>query len=94
MRRGILVSKSRAATPSIWLCGPSMYGAAVSHAVKRHGVKAEAVAVLEVDVPRSWLRKGYRKGVRHTGGRDIPKDRIKAFTIALRTKVKPKRKDS
>lgn len=89
LRRGILCSKSKAAASSIWLCAPSLFGAAVAHAVKRHRVKPEAVAVLEVDVPKRWLRKGYRKGVRHTGGRDIPPERVKWFTISLRWKAKP-----
>lgn len=87
--RGILASRSKAARKTIWLVSPSMYAAAVSHAQKRHGLAPEEVAVIVVDVPRSWLRKAGRKGVKHTGGRNIPPERIKAFYFTTRLARKP-----
>jgi hypothetical protein len=30
------------------------------HTVKRHGGRIEAVAVIELNVPRRWLRKSFR----------------------------------
>jgi len=45
------------------------------HVAWRHSVRIEAVITLEVDVPRSWLRRS-RKGLWYCR-RDIPADRIR-----------------
>lgn len=73
---GLKASRSKGAVDTVWLVAPGMTGAAITHAAKRHRVHATQVSVIEVNVPRSWLRKGKRKGLWHTGGRDIPRDRI------------------
>ncbi len=83
-RRGIKASRSKGAVATVWLVSPGMLAAALAHAQKRHRVAPEAVAVLEVDIPRSWLRKGRRKGLHHTGGRDIPAARITAVTALVK----------
>jgi hypothetical protein len=33
----------------------------VLHTIKRHGGKVEGVVIIEVEVPRSWLRRNRRK---------------------------------
>jgi len=43
--------------------------------VKRHGGRVESTVVLEIDVPRSWLRRS-RKGLWYCR-RDVPPERIK-----------------
>ena len=48
---------------------------AALHTVKRHGGRVEGVIVLELDVPRRWLRRN-RRGLWYTP-RDVPPDRIK-----------------
>src|SRR5438094_9223980 len=48
---------------------------AALHVAWRHGARIEAVITLEVDVPRSWLRRS-RKGLWYCT-RDIPADRIR-----------------
>jgi hypothetical protein len=47
----------------------------VLHTVRRHGGRAESVVILEVDVPRGWLRRN-RWGLWHCP-RDIPPERLK-----------------
>jgi hypothetical protein len=80
-RRGLLVKKSQAAQRSIWLCSPGMIGRAITHAMRRHALPAAKVAVIEVSVPRSWLRAGRGKGVKHTGGRDVPPERVLSVLV-------------
>ena len=72
---GLLCSKSEGKLPAVWLCSPSKSSWAVLHVVKRHGGKVETTVVLEVDVPRSWLRRS-RKGLWYVP-RDVPPERIK-----------------
>jgi hypothetical protein len=84
VRSGIKASRSKGAAQTVWLVAPGMSGAALSHAMKRHSKGAIDVCILEIDVPRSWLRKGRRKGLWHTGGRDIPPGRIKGGVVLLR----------
>src|SRR5438046_2549802 len=76
MRRGLLAGKSRGVRRSVWLCTPGLVGRAIAHAMKRHGLRADQVALVVASVPRSWLRAGRAKGIKHTGGRDVPPDRI------------------
>jgi hypothetical protein len=47
----------------------------VLHVIRRHGGRVESTVVLEIDVPRSWLRKS-RKGLWYSA-RDIPARRIR-----------------
>jgi hypothetical protein len=57
------------------VCSPARSSWAVLHTIKRHGGRVETTVVLEVDVPRCWLRRS-RKGLWFCP-RDIPPDRIK-----------------
>ena len=74
-RRGLLCSKSKGKRPVVWLHSPAKSFWATLHTLRRHGGRAEAVIILLVDVPRSWLRKN-RKGLWYSV-RDIPPDRIR-----------------
>jgi hypothetical protein len=82
--KGLCAKCSEGVKLTVCLVAEGMTGAAIAHTMKRHNLPADQVAVLEVDVPRSWLRKGKRKGLWHTGGRDIPPERIKAGTVLVR----------
>jgi hypothetical protein len=73
-RRGLLTSMSRGALLAVWLHSPGASAWAIPHTSRRHSVPVEAVAVLEVNVPRSWLRRG-RRGL-WICFNDIPPDRI------------------
>src|SRR5258707_803996 len=57
---GLLCSKSQGKRKAVWLHVPSRTAWAMLHVVKRHGGKVEDVVVLEVDVPRSQVRKSTR----------------------------------
>jgi hypothetical protein len=72
--RGLLTAMSRGALLAVWLHAPGATAWAIPHTSRRHGVPVEAVVVLEVHVPRSWLRRG-RRGL-WISFRDIPPDRI------------------
>ena len=60
-RRGLLKSKSRGRLQVVWLHAPSRSAWAVLHTVKRHGGRVEDVVILEVEVPRGWLRRNRRQ---------------------------------
>jgi hypothetical protein len=76
LRSGLLTSYAKGKLPAVWLGAPSRSSWAVLHVIKRHGGRVETTVVLEVDVPRSWLRRSSRKRVWNTP-RDIPPERIK-----------------
>jgi hypothetical protein len=75
LRSGLLTSYSKGKLPVVWACSPSRTSWAILHVVKRHGGRVETTVVLELDVPRSWLRRSSRKRVWSTP-RDIPPGRI------------------
>jgi hypothetical protein len=47
------------------------------HVVKRHGGRVEDVVILEVEVPRRWLRRN-RRGLWYSK-RDIPPGRFRGL---------------
>jgi hypothetical protein len=75
LRLGLLTSYSRGKLPVVWVCSPGKTLWAAAHVIKRHGGRIESTVVLEVDVPRSWLRRN-RKRLWYCP-RDVPPDRIK-----------------
>ena len=75
LRAGLLTSKSRGRLAAVWLCSAAKSSWAVLHSIKRHGGRVETTVVLEVDVPRSWLRRS-KKGLWYCT-RDVPRDRIR-----------------
>src|SRR5262249_28458250 len=50
-------------------------GEGALHTVKRHGGRVEGVVILEIDVPRSWLRRS-KKGLWYCP-RDLAPERIR-----------------
>jgi hypothetical protein len=64
LRCGLLCSKSKGRLPAVWLVSPSKSSWAVLHVIRRHGGREESTVVLEVDIPRGWLRRS-RKGLRY-----------------------------
>ena len=62
LRRGLLCSRSRGRLPVVWLHAPRRSAWPVLHTVRRHGGRAEAVVIIEVEAPRRWLRRS-RKGL-------------------------------
>jgi hypothetical protein len=74
LRLGLLCSYSQGKLPVVWACTPARSWWAVLHVVKRHGGRVESTVVLEIDVPRSWLRKS-RKGLWYSP-RDIRPEHI------------------
>jgi hypothetical protein len=76
LKAGLLTSKSKGRLPVVWLCSPGQSSWATLHTVKRHGGRVETVVIIEVSVPRRWLRKSARKRLWYCP-RDIAPDRIK-----------------
>jgi hypothetical protein len=74
LKGGLLTSKSQGRMPVVWLHSPSCSAWAGWHTVRRHGGRIEQVVILEVEVPRSWLRRS-KKGLWYCP-RDIPPSRI------------------
>jgi len=65
LRAGLLCSKSRGKKAVVWACAPGKTPWACLHVVRRHGGKAQEVVVLEINVPRKWLKRhgGAAKGL-------------------------------
>ena len=74
-RAGLLTAKSQGRMPAVWLHSPARSAWATLHVVKRHGGRVENTVILELDVPRSWLRRS-RKGIWFTR-RDLPPERFR-----------------
>jgi hypothetical protein len=75
LRQGLLTAKSRGKLPAVWLCSRARMAWACLHVLRRHGGLPQEVVVVEVTVPRAWLRRS-RQGlwyVRH----DIGPERIR-----------------
>ncbi len=78
---GLLIARSKGKLKAVWLCSPDRTSWAVLHVAKKHGARVENVVTLEIDVPRSWLRRSRRDVWYCT--RDIPAERIaRLFTFA------------
>ena len=73
-RNGLLKSKSQGKLKVVWLHAPSKSLWAATHVIRRHGGRIEHVTIIEVDVPRSWLRRS-KKGLWYCK-RDIPPQRF------------------
>ena len=74
-RHGLLCRKSRGRQKVVWLHSAAATPWAELHTVRRHGGKVEAAVIVEVDVPRRWLRR--HRGKFWYCPRDIPPDRFR-----------------
>jgi hypothetical protein len=72
--RGLLCSKSKGKLSVVWLHCPTSSPWAVIHTTTRHGGRVEGVVIVEVEVPRAWLRRS-RKGLWYSV-KDIPPARF------------------
>ena len=78
-RAGLLCSKSQGAKKVVWLHAPGRSLWAAAHTIRRHRGRIEAVVILEVEVPRSWLRKS-QTGLWYSV-KDIPPDRFRRHLL-------------
>ena len=76
-KAGLLTSKSQGKLPVVWMHSPGKTPWATLHTVKRHGGKVDDVVILEIAIPRKWLRRS-KKGLWNTA-RDVPPDRFRAM---------------
>ncbi len=60
-RLGLLCRFSRGKLPVVWLASESKTPWCLLHVVKRHGGRVEDVVVIELSVPRRWLRRSRRR---------------------------------
>ena len=75
IRGGLLTRKSRGQLAVVWACCRAKTAWAALHTIKRHGGRVEGVVILEIDVPRRWLRRS-KRGLYYCP-RDIPPERIR-----------------
>jgi hypothetical protein len=73
-RQGLLTSKATGKRKAVWAWTPARTLWAVVHIAFRHRTPLGTLAVLEVRVPRSWLRR--RGGGLFWTPRDVPPGRI------------------
>src|SRR5206468_2513414 len=78
-RHGLLCSKSRGKRKVVWVHAASKTAWATLHVVKRHGGRVEDIVVLEVEVPRSWLRRS-RRGLWYSAA-DVPPGLIRRVIL-------------
>jgi hypothetical protein len=78
--QGLLVRKAdpQAKIKGCWLHSASNSPWACLHTLRKHGARLEDVVVVEVDVPRSWLKR-FRSGLWYTT-QDIPASRLTGRT--------------
>jgi hypothetical protein len=76
-RGGLLTSKSQGKRPVVWLHAPGKTEWAALHTVRRHSGRVENFVVLELDVPRRWLRRS-KRGLWYCP-RDVPPARIRGL---------------
>ena len=60
LRGGLLTSRSQGKLPAVWVHAKGKSSWATIHTVERHGGRVEEVVLIEVEVPRSWLRRHFR----------------------------------
>jgi hypothetical protein len=87
---GLLTSKSKGKLPAVWLHAMGKTPWAILHVAKRHKARAESVIVLEISVPRRWLRRA-RRGLWYCL-RDVPPSRIRqviGFAEVAGTSLEP-----
>lgn len=87
LRQGLKVGRAKCVKKSIWLVASRMHGEAIRHAAKRHREHPTRIVVLEIDVPRAWLRKGRKRGYWHTNGRSICPARIRFLNATVRVQA-------
>jgi hypothetical protein len=61
LRGGLLRSKSKGKLPVVWLHSPAASTWAALHTIRRHGGRIEDVVIIELDVPRSGLRRSRKR---------------------------------
>jgi RNA:NAD 2'-phosphotransferase (TPT1/KptA family) len=81
LKRGLLISKSKGKRKAVWLHVAAKTSWAVLHTIRRHGGSVEQIIVLDVNVPRRWLKRS-KRGLWFCP-RNIPPERIRdAVTFA------------
>ncbi|HXG08382.1 MAG TPA: hypothetical protein VNK04_01190 [Gemmataceae bacterium] len=81
LRDGLLAGKSRGRRRCVWLHTPGRSEWAVLHVICRHGGRPEQVTLIDVSVPRRWLRRGPRPGLWYVLA-DIPPERFRGHGLA------------
>jgi hypothetical protein len=79
LKRGLLKAKSTGKRLAVWLCTAANAPWAALHVAARHGGSVRNVVVLEVNIPRRWLKRHSTPGVYYVP-RDIPPERIRGIT--------------
>ena len=77
-RRGLLKAKSTGKRLAVWLVTAANAPWAALHVAARHGGSIRSVVVLEVNIPRRWLKRHSTPGV-YSVPRDIPAERIRGI---------------
>src|SRR5947209_3551972 len=76
LKAGLLTAKSQGKLAAVWVVSRGKAAWSVLHVLKRHGGRAETILLLDLDIPRRWLRRGRNKGLWYTT-RDVPPSRIR-----------------
>jgi hypothetical protein len=87
LRDGLQTARSTGKRLAVWLCTATNAPWAALHVAARHGGSIRSVVVLEVNVPRSWLKR-HRAGLFYVP-RDIPPERIRGIATFGRLAESP-----
>lgn len=72
---GLLCAKSEGKRKAIWLHSAGFSDWAIRHVCGRHKIGLKRICQIEIDVPRSWLRKS-KRGLWYCC-QDIPPERFR-----------------
>jgi hypothetical protein len=75
MKAGLLTAKSQGKLSVVCLRCRAKTAWAALYCIRRHGGRVKGIVILELDVPRRWLRRS-RKGLWYCP-HDIPPERIR-----------------
>ncbi len=76
LKAGLLPRKSRGKLRAVWAASPGRASWCVLHVVQKHRSAAERVILLEIDVPRRWMRRCNVRGLWFCK-RDVPPEFIR-----------------
>jgi hypothetical protein len=88
LRSGLLKRRSKGQKRVVWLASAWRATWACLHCVRRHGGRVESVVVLELNVPRRWLKRGPCRGLYYCD-RDVPPGRVRAVQTFSELSARP-----
>lgn len=78
LRAGMKADLATGRTPAVWGCTRQFIEAAVLHAANKRKVRLRDIVVLELDVPRKWVKRFCVPGMVYVPC-DVPRERVSVY---------------